>query len=240
MLIAGADGCPGGWAVVTARLIGSERRCGELTVETVDGLDRFVEMTRRGELDALAIDMPIGLLDVHPRRADIEARRMLGIRRSSVFPTPVLATLEATDYVDACARSRKSCGKALSKQAWNLMPKIRQLDRMIERDDQARIVEAHPECAFQRLRDGRPLDHPKSTTAGRRTRSELLVGSGLFVPAEVESLLARRQRSEPAAPVVDRIDALALVVTARHVALGSERRFGDQYDHRGRRAEIVF
>lgn len=240
MLIAGADGCPGGWVVATARLEGSATPCRGLAVEKVDRLDRFVEMTRLGELAALAIDMPIGVLDVHPRTADVEARRLLGDRRSSVFPTPVLATLDATDYRDACDRSRVSCGKALSRQAWNLMPKIRQLDQLIERDDQAHIVEAHPECAFLRLRDGQPLDDPKSSPEGRRMRADLLAGSGLFVPAELGAILTPRHGSRRDAPLTDLLDALVLTVTARHVCLGSERRLGDQTDLRGRRAEIVF
>lgn len=240
MLIAGADGCPGGWAVVTAQVLAPEATIGSLTTEVVDGLDRFVAMTRRLELAALAIDMPIALLDRHPRNADLEARRFLGPRRASVFPTPVLATLDAVDYADACARSRASCGKALSKQAWNLMPKIRQLDHLIEAEDQSCVVEAHPECAFQRLNDGRPLDQPKSTAAGQRVRSALLTSSDRFAPGEIQAALDRRTETRPIVPITDLLDALSLVLTAHHVAIGSEHRLGDQRDHRGRRAQIVF
>lgn len=213
--------------------------CSELEVRTFDRLDHLVEQTRCGTLDALAIDMPIGLLDVHPRTADVEARRLLGKRRSSVFPTPVLAARDATGYHDACDRSRASCGKALSRQAWNLMPKIRQLDRLVEASDQPRVVEAHPECAFFRL-SGRPLDEPKSNPEGRRIRTDLLAGSGLFEPAELGSVLTGGNGDGRLAPLADLLDALVLVVTARHVSLGNEHRLGDQTDHRGRRAEIVF
>ena len=75
-------------------------------------------------LAALAVDMPIGLPDDGPRLADQQARRRLGARRSSVFPTPVRATLDAVDYPDALAISRRVSGKGLSKQAFNLLPRI--------------------------------------------------------------------------------------------------------------------
>ena len=233
MRVAGVDGCPNGWAVASAVIDGA--RLTELHVEAVETIESTVARLRHGGLITLAIDMPIGLIDEHPRTADVPARRILGPRRSSVFPTPVHATLEATDYVDACERSRDACGKALSKQAWNLMPKIRELDALVESSDQPAIAEAHPECAFLRLQSDIPLDHPKSTAAGRALRIGLLRASGRFDGAELDAVLA-----SSVAPIVDLLDAIALVVTAAHMAAHTERRIGDQVDHRGRRAEIVY
>ena len=235
MLIAGADGCRGGWVVATADLDPDDGRCLALHAAAIDRLDSFVAMTRAGALACLAIDMPIGLLDVHPRTADVEARRILGPRRSSVFPTPLSVVVEAADYDDACERSRRACGKALSKQAWNLMPKIRQLHSLIEAEDQQRVVEAHPECAFVRLNDDTPLGHAKSTSSGATLRTDLLERSGRFDPDQLSRALENR-----VAPTADIIDAIALVITAAHVVCGDERRLGDQVDDRGRRAEIVY
>ncbi len=233
MLIAGADGCPKGWAVATATVVGEA--LADLRVEMVETLDRTVADVRDGALTALAIDMPIGLIDEHPRTADVAARKVLGPRRSSVFPTPVLATLDAADYDDARTRSRAVCGKALSKQAWNLMPKIRELDALIVADDQPAVAEAHPECAFVRLQADIPLDHAKSTDEGRALRIGLLRASGRFDADELDRALASK-----AAPVEDLLDAIALTVTARHMATWTDRRLGDQVDPRGRRAEIVY
>ena len=161
-----------------------------------------------------------------------------------MFPSPVLAVLDASDYADACERSRRSCGKALSKQAWNLMPKIRELDVAIGPGDQAAVVEAHPECAFVRLHDDRPLPHPKGSEAGRGLRRRLLEHAEWFDPTELASLLDPTPPAVRVAPVIDLIDAVVLVATARHVALGTERRLGaaprPQVDRRGRRAEIVW
>lgn len=207
----------------------------ELRVEQVERLDAAVADVRAGTLAALAIDMPVGLLDEHPRTADVAARKLLGPRRSSVFPTPVLATLDAADYDDACARSRATCGRALSKQAWNLMPKIRQLDALIRSADQPAIAEAHPECAFMRLQGDVPLDHAKATTEGRALRVGLLRASRRFDSSELTAVLESN-----VAPLIDVLDALALTVTARHIVVGTDRRLGDQIDHAGRRAEIVY
>lgn len=233
MLVAGVDGCPKGWAVATASVVGETLT--DLQVELVETLDSTVAKVRDGTLRALAIDMPVGLITEHPRTADVAARKALGPRRSSVFPTPVRATLEASDYEDACVRSMHACGKALSKQAWNLMPKIRELDALIQSNDQPAVAEAHPECAFLRLQADIPLDHPKSTNEGRALRIGLLRASGRFDAEELDRALASN-----VAPVVDLFDAIALAVTARHIATRTERRLGDQHDHLGRRAEIVY
>lgn len=233
MLIAGADGCRKGWAVATATVIGEALT--DLRVERVEKLEDTVALVRGGTLSALAIDMPIGLIDEHPRTADVEARTLLGPRRSSVFPTPIRATLTATDYDDARERSLDASGKALSKQAWNLMPKIRELDGLIEAGDQPAVAEAHPECAFLRLQNDIPLDHPKSSDAGRALRLGLLRASGRFDAGELDDAVASN-----VAPIADVLDAIALAVTARHMAVWTDRRLGDQTDTRGRRAEIVF
>lgn len=233
MLIAGVDGCPKGWVVATASVLGEALT--DLRVELVETLDSTVAKVRDGSLSALAIDMPIGLINEYPRTADVTARKALGPRRSSVFPTPLLTTLEASDYEDARNRSIDACGKGLSKQAWNLMPKIRQLDALIQPDDQPAIAEAHPECAFLRLQADIPLDHAKSSNEGRALRVGLLRASRRFDAEELDRALASK-----VAPVVDLIDAIALTVTARHMATWTDRRLGDQRDHLGRRAEIVY
>jgi len=175
--------------------------------------------------------MPIGLLDTQPRACDVAARRMLGPRRSSVFPTPVRAVLATTDYRQACELSRRVSGKALSKQAFNLLPKMAELDELMTPTDQDRFVEAHPECAFVRLA-GRPLGEPKRTDRGRTQRRRLL--------ATADPSLDRLIASHPELPILDLIDATVLAVTARHVARGTETRLGDDIDRRGLRAQIVF
>src|SRR3954466_10349718 len=83
------------------------------------------------DVEVVAIDMPIGLSEDGVRTCDVEARRRLGRAGSSVFPAPLRSVLHATDYLDACRVSIQSSGKALSKQAWNLVPAIRSLDDVL-------------------------------------------------------------------------------------------------------------
>ncbi len=226
--VAGVDGCPGGWAVA---------RFSEdvLTIERAESLASLIADIRSRRLAVAAIDMPIGLLDDRSRSSDAAARKVLGPRRSSVFATPVRATLAARDYVEACERSRAASGKALSKQAFHLLPKIAHIDGLIEPGDQSRVVEAHPECAFARLA-GQPLEHPKATAEGRSLRHRLLQDA--FAPltaTTIDELLGRRL-----VPVTDALDALVLVLTARHVLAGTEIRLGGDLDPTGLFAEIVY
>ncbi len=227
-MLAGIDGCPGGrWAVVRA-----DNRLRTLSVHVVSDLTPVIEDLRRGALAAIAIDMPIGLLDDRSRASDREARALLGPRRSSVFPTPLRCVLDATDYADACARSRQASGKALSKQAFNLVPKIAELDALVRPEDQDRLVEAHPELAFTRL-NGEPPADSKHTPEGRELRARLL-GSELPTDA-VRSIL-----DSGLAPLPDLLDAASLVTTAARVHRGKEVRLGTEHDATGKRAEVVY
>lgn len=224
--VVGVDGCRGGWITVEWSI-----DAGELQADRVDDLAPLIDRLRSGDLQAMAVDMPMGLLDRQPRTCDTQARKLLGPRRSSIFPTPVRATLGARDYRHACQLSAAVSGKALSKQAFNLLPKIRELDQLIEPADQDRLVEAHPECAFVRLA-GRPLEHPKRTEAGRAQRRLLLHGHDPSFGALLD------HRSD--LPVLDLIDAAVLAITAARVATGTERRLISAVDRRGLVAQIVY
>lgn len=197
----------------------------------LDRIDPLLAELRAGVVEVIAIDCPIGLLNTHPRPADVAARARLGPRRSSVFPTPIRATLGATDYDDACARSRAVCGKALSRQAFNLLDRIRVLDELIEPTDQDRLVEAHPELAFARLA-GAPLDHNKYRAEGAAERRRLaaeVVGS-----SDLDRVLHQHHGPDP-----DVLDAISLLSVAARVLEGREERLGTTVDSTGKRAEIV-
>ncbi len=199
----------------------------------VADLTEIMQATARGEVAAVAIDMPIGLLADRPRRCDIEARVVLGPRRSTVFPAPLRPTLGAVDYADACRLSRAASGKALSKQAYNLLPRIAELDLLLDGLDQtdaASVHEAHPECAFLRL-NGEPLTS-KHHKDGRDQRRDLLARA---LGSRFDELLATAK-----APLTDLLDATALTVTADHIVAGTTIRLGGEIDPTGKRAEIVY
>jgi predicted RNase H-like nuclease len=194
------------------------------SISVVGSFLELAARVRRGELAAVAIDIPIGLPERGGRACDVEARALLGPRRSSVFPAPVRAVLGCTTWFEANAKARATDGRGLSRQVFNLLPKIAEVDAAISPRQQRRIVEAHPELCFASMA-GTPLAAPKRTAGGRAAR-ESLVG----VPAV---------RPAGAAPD-DVLDALAALWTARRVALGREQRLGDNArDARGLRMEIV-
>lgn len=223
--VVGVDGCKQGWVAVTWN--GHDQP----TAHMLDRLDDLIEELRAGAIAAVALDMPIGLLDQRSRSCDVEARRLLGPRRSSVFPAPARAVLGTTDYRQACQVSTETIGVALSKQAYNLLPKIREVDRLVEPGDQDRLVEAHPECAFARLA-GKPLDHPKRTAEGRADRRRLL--------RRHHRTLGDLVDSDHRLPELDLIDAAALAVTAARVVNGSEVRLGHEVDATGLAARITY
>jgi len=137
--VAGIDGCRGGWVVVTASSEG-----GATSVERVPNLRGVVSRVDSGELGAVGIDIPIGLPESGSRRCDVEARKMIGSRRSSVFPAPIRALLGATSYEEALSRSRGIAGKVLSRQVFAILPKITEVDHLMTPDCQHQLVEVHP------------------------------------------------------------------------------------------------
>jgi predicted RNase H-like nuclease len=223
-LVAGVDGCRGGWVVARADAIDGT----VVDVERIEHLRAIVDDVRRGRLDAVALDMPIGLPHSGRRSADTAARALLGPRRSSVFPAPVRGVLDAGSYEEALARSRAVDGRGLSTQTWNLVPKIREVDECITPDLQHQIREAHPELVFVHL-TGSPCAWPKRTAEGRGMRIAML------------------ERWWPGpwnlsgAAIDDVIDSVALTVTARRIAAGDATSLGDgAREETGLRMEVVW
>lgn len=219
MLVAGVDGAPDGWAVVQAEVTDSMiRRVVTRKVATLAELCDCAEA-----FDIIAIDVPIGLLDAYHvggRQCDREARRILGARRSSVFPAPVRSVLTASDYPDACAKSRTSApgGRAISKQAWGIVPKIREVDTVLRaRPDLKRIVlEVHPEICFHELTAGH-MPHRKATAEGQEARRMAL--SAVFADFHAIEKGGRMA----ALKSVDLLDAAVACWTAIRLATGRAR-----------------
>lgn len=226
--LVGLDGCRGGWVALA---------------QTGDAVVAHFLATL-DELDALspcvaAIDIPIGLPDAGPRPCDTLARRALGRPRgSSVFPVPVRSVLGAATYAEACRLNRAADGRGISRQAWNLVPKIREADAYLRArpGSQTWLRESHPELAFARWA-GHAMRFNKKSAAGRAERLRL-VEARFGVGA-----LAAARRALPArvAAADDVLDAFALLRTAARLAVGvAESLPGEPpCDGVGLRAEIV-
>jgi predicted RNase H-like nuclease len=181
-------------------------------------------------VDLVAIDMPIGLSDDGPRACDVAARKRLGRAGSSVFPAPLRPVLAAVDYREACAVSTTASGKALSQQAWNLVPAIRALDDALGDPPTERVVEVHPELAFRAI--GAAQD-PKVSARGLAQRLAAL--------REVMDVDPALLAAPPRVPAVDALDACAAAWSAQRLAAGRGECVGDgRLDARGRPMRICW
>jgi predicted RNase H-like nuclease len=206
MTVLGIDGCRAGWIGVL--LLDGHART--LTASTLrDLVDGAMDCDRH--LQVVGIDMPIGLPDAGSRAADVEARRRLPRgRKSSVFPTPVRAAVEATTWAEANAANRLATGRGFAHQTYNLTPKIAEVDLVARRSAQC-VVEVHPEVSFAAM-DPACVVPSKKTAAGRAAREEALRGAGVEPPAYRQGRGYARD---------DLLDACAVAWSARRVAEGS-------------------
>lgn len=165
------------------------------------------------QAEIILIDMPIGLPDAAPRPVDAAAWAVLGVRRSSVFAVPVRRAVYAESYQQGCEINQQATGKKFSKQLWNITPKIREVDKLLQADDHARqvIKESHPEVVFTML-NGQPMQHNKKTAEGFAERLMVL---HRFKP-EAENIIQRGMTAYKRGDVArdDLVDALVLAVAA--------------------------
>jgi predicted RNase H-like nuclease len=201
--VAGIDGCRGGWFALVLEGILSPSGCPEepsfrVAESLVFGTEDHSALEKLLEGVRLAlIDIPIGLPARGDRQSDYEVRRLLGARRSSVFPMPVRDAVHADTYEEACRINAAATGKKLSKQTWNILSKVRSIDRFLRMRKEYRLIlrESSPEYCFVLaaagwgapaggegppvIREGAfagPV-HGKRTLKGIRERSAILAAS---------------------------------------------------------------
>jgi predicted RNase H-like nuclease len=229
--VLGVDGCRAGWLVATRFLDRSE-----FNVDFAKSFRSILDGPGRGAA-AIMVDMPIGLADAGSRVCETEARRRLGPRRASVFSSPLRAMLDFDRYEDANAYG-KARGRGLSRQAWMIAPKIKEIDGLIAPADQRIIGEAHPELAFAAL-GGRPCAHPKRTPQGAAERRRLLETAGVHSLNALIGGLREKARARSSFADDDVIDSIALTLTAAARLVGTAIRLGDgARDARGLLMEI--
>jgi predicted RNase H-like nuclease len=207
----GIDGCRSGWCAASAT---------QLIVMPTLCIDND---------DVVGIDMPIGLSDDGLRACDIEARRFLGRRGSSVFPAPPRSCLTCTNYQSALVAARSTTGRGISLQTFNIIAKIAELDRLVSSVDHDRVVEVHPECSFKMLNNNGDLP-PKRTPVGKTLRRKLLTEHFEKIPSHA-----------PRGAAIDDVhDAYAVLWSAMRFARGDHHTFGDGgRDARGIEMRIV-
>src|SRR5205814_4958669 len=166
----------------------------------------------------VAVDVPIGLLARGARECDVEARRLLGVRRSSVFPAPIRPILTATSQADASRIRGRVEGKGVSIQTWAIVPKIVEVDACLRADHVRREIvrEVHPEVSFFFLNGERPMNTAKKKADGQVER--LAVLRKWTGEAIVDALTQRR---ELGCKADDSVDAVVALWTAERIACGT-------------------
>lgn len=233
--LAGLDGRRGGWVVALIRT--------DLSTLEVRSIDRLEEVLGFRERPAVVgVDMPIGLLEAARRGGrvcDPLARRRLGRRASCVFSPPARPALEARTWLEAMALNRASSGDGvgLSKEAFNLFPKLCEVDAFMTPERQRRFREVHPEVSFAELA-GPPCRFPKKTGDGRAERRERIARQGLPDPSP---WLSPGRRRELGAGADDILDAVAAAWSAWRIWRGTALRLPETpaIDARGLAMEIL-
>ena len=129
----------------------------------------FAETLEELEFEEALIDMPVGLPDDSERRCDIEARSFLSPERHySIFSSPVKEAVHAESYEEACDINEEKTGKRITKQAWNICPKIREVQQY-----SSKLEESHPEVFFKSLKED-SVKHSKRSEKGIEDRRTIL------------------------------------------------------------------
>ncbi|AKB24868.1 hypothetical protein MSMTP_1399 [Methanosarcina sp. MTP4] len=201
----GVDGCSAGWfAVFLAEPDADEYDRDNCNSEKwswepgvfpeFSALCAFLKSNYEAYEPLILIDIPIGLKagGTGERLSDLGARKILKARKSSIFPVPCREAVYAETYGQACEINEKLTGKRISKQAWNILPRIRDVDGFLISSLESRgksagadesggegvdirdlIWETGPEICFQAFA-GRPMKYSKKKEEGFLERKEVL------------------------------------------------------------------
>lgn len=229
-MLAGVEPCPPGWLVAPAKLVGTN-----LSLEEPYVTKNFQELLENvPSFTAIAAHIPIGL----PTRAtrggrtcDREARRLLGWpRQAAVFSAPARRTLTATTYERAVALN----GGHLDIITWRLLPRIAEVNGVVEPYHQRMLYEVQPELVFYHLNEDKPLQYSKRTQKGVDEREEILRRR---VPGASRVLDIRLKRVRKA----HLVDACADLWGARLAAAKGAARLpkDPEWNDQGLRMEII-
>jgi len=230
----GVDGCRAGWLAVG-------KESGQLQYRIFPDARALAQTFK--DAQRICIDIPIGLpwRDCPIRPPDPLARRLLGARRSSVFPVPCRAAVHAQSISQARAANVGELGRSLSEQSWNISDKIAQVDRLVRGEPELTTPfrEAHPELCFWALAGGRSMRHTKKTAAGTSERMTVLRRFESAAPRLIDRIMQAHPRS--AVALDDVLDALVLFITACAPSSELGQLAGTPaMDEQGVRMELIF
>ncbi|GGW56953.1 DUF429 domain-containing protein [Alishewanella tabrizica] len=236
----GVDGCKYGWcAFIRQQLDTHHYQTAFHLFDTLASLKALLP-----DNACVFIDMPIGFPAAGElgRQCDKLARQWLPGRAASVFPVPCEAAVYAADYQTACDINQQQLGKRFPIQTWNIIPKIIELDQLLQthkasQPSGVRFYESHPELVFTGFA-GQPMQFSKATEEGRDERLALLAQ---FPDVELSVLTqALTQTAKKWAKADDILDAFILLVAATQQAHWQFLPSNADPDPKGRPRQIVF
>jgi len=161
--------------------------------------------------------------------AAFAARKFVGPRRSSVFLTPPMSVLRASDYTTARQIAREQFDIGVSAQAYALAPKIIEVDEVAKAD--SRIIEVHPEVCFAAM-GGNEVESAKTTWSGQKTRERLVEENGISIPSDLGDAGVAKPD--------DVLDAAAAAWTARRYAQGTANSLPPDGRHSDSMASVIW
>jgi predicted RNase H-like nuclease len=216
MRVAGIDGYKDGWIAV---VVDSGDFASAFTVWAT----RLVDVIRDNAIRLALIDMPIGLSSGPvDRPVEAAARQVLQGKASSLFNAPCRQALGCASYASASQMNADVLGKKLSKQTWNICPKIAEADHAAQSLTDVVLHEAHPEVSFATF-TGAPIVASKKSVKGLVTRAGHMARLGF----DLVKLAAPLNDKHTASPD-DLIDAAILAWSATRVQMNTHVTFPSQ------------
>ncbi len=222
--VIGVDGCKCGWLACSL----------SSTSADVELFKNWRQLIHKHQDSArILVDIPIGLSDKNFRRTiDRTLRSALHQRKSSVFTPPCREAVYSDSYEKALGKNRAVTGKGISKQAYFLSPKIRELDDYLgdKIHQWPHCYESHPELNFQLLNGNKALKNNKKIKEGRLERWELVKKHHPTLGRAIKS--AQNKYPKSLYQEDDLLDAACLAIVAAQNRLKFIEDTG-QKDHRG-------
>ena len=176
--VLGVDACAAGW--VGAIL---EPGAPRPRIAVAGSIAALVEAVRQSlDIQAVAIDIPIGLPDDTTRQADTLARKALKGKASSVFTTLTREAYGAESRAESDSVNRGLSGQGVGAQAYGLRDKILEVDAWVRTRPTVAVLEVHPELSFA-VMAGAPVLPTKKTDEGRTAKLAALAAAGIASPS---------------------------------------------------------
>ena len=206
--ISGVDGCKGGWLAFHF----DGKNWSENLYKEIS------QIYSESNSNLILIDIPIGLrtTESSERLCDLESRKILNKRKSSIFPAPSRLAIRCNEYQKALQKNKEATGRGLSKQSFNIMPKIKEVDDFIQSvnyNPRKKLNrEVHPEVCFWGLNGCSEMTYKKNSALGICERMQVLGAYIKDVDKIFDQTRSRYYKTQVADD--DIIDALVCAVTA--------------------------